>query len=136
MAPAGWNLAAFMRSLPNLWTWSFPEAPGFAHPTHPIVDNIHDLAYFYLDILDQLDSSWSISSVSRFGGWIRLSSPSEHAGFPHSRWSTLPASMCLASADRYFLRTDEQRNSAFFHDQALADEMVARLLKPELETSR
>jgi len=30
-------------------------------------------------------------------------------------------------------RTDEQRIRDFFHDQALADEMVTRLLKPELE---
>jgi pimeloyl-ACP methyl ester carboxylesterase len=32
-----------------------------------------------------------------------------------------------------FLRTDEQRIRDFFYDQKCADEMVARLLRPELE---
>src|SRR5262249_28271645 len=32
-----------------------------------------------------------------------------------------------------FLRTDEQRIRDFFHDQTRADEMIARVLRPELE---
>src|SRR5262249_59443565 len=32
-----------------------------------------------------------------------------------------------------FLRSDEQRIRDFFHDQARADEMIAHILRPELE---
>jgi len=126
----------FMRSLADTYDVIVPEHPGFgASDTPDWLDNIHDLAYFYLDVLDQLDlRAVHLVGVS-LGGWIaaelairsteRLSSLTlvDAAGIHVPGFEQIDA----------FLRNDEQRIRDFFHDQTLADEMVARLLKPELE---
>src|SRR5437899_3717545 len=46
----------FMRSLADKFDVIVPEHPGFASSDTPEwLDNIHDLAYVYLDLLDHLD---------------------------------------------------------------------------------
>ena len=48
-----------------------PEHPGFgASDTPDWLDNIHDLAYFYLDFLDQLDLDGVDLVGFSLGGWI------------------------------------------------------------------
>jgi pimeloyl-ACP methyl ester carboxylesterase len=126
----------FMRSLADTYDVVVPEHPGFgASDTPDWLDNIHDIAYFYLDVLDQLDlRAVHLVGVS-LGGWIAA----ELAIRSTQRLATLTlvdaAGIHLPGVEQIdtFLRTDEQRIRDFFHDQALADEMVARLLKPELE---
>ena len=126
----------FMRSLADTYDVIVPEHPGFgASDTPDWLDNIHDLAYFYLDVLDQLDlREVHLVGVS-LGGWIAA----ELAVRSTQRLSSLTlvdaAGIHVPGVDQIdtFLRTDEQRIRDFFHDQALADEMVARLLRPELE---
>jgi pimeloyl-ACP methyl ester carboxylesterase len=126
----------FMRSLAGTYDVIVPEHPGFgASDTPDWLDNIHDLAYFYLDVLDQLDlHAVHLVGVS-LGGWIAA----ELAIRSTQRLSSLTlvdaAGIHVPGVEQIdtFLRTDEQRIRDFFHDQALAGEMVARLLKPELE---
>src|SRR5712675_156888 len=126
----------FMAKLAETYDVIVPEHPGFgASDTPDWLDNIHDLAYFYLDILDQLDlRAVHLIGVS-LGGWIAA----ELAIRSTRRLSSLTlvdaAGIHVPGVEQIdtFLRTDEQRIRDFFHDQALADEMVARLLKPELE---
>src|SRR5215510_6840594 len=112
-----------------------PEHPGFGDSDTPDwLDTIHDLAYFYLDFLDDLDlDAVHLVGVS-LGGWI--------AAEIAIRNTSRLASLTLASAAGLyvngvaqidpFLLTDEQRIRAFFHDQSRADEMIARQ-QPELE---
>src|SRR5262245_46887182 len=126
----------FMRSLSDKFDVIVPEHPGFGSSDTPDwLDNIHDLAYFYLDLLAQLDlDSVHLVGVS-LGGWIAA----ELAVRSTQRLSSLTlvdaAGIHVPGVEQIdtFLRTDEQRIRDFFHDQALADEMVTRLLKPELE---
>ena len=48
-----------------------PEHPGFgASDTPPWLDNVADLAYFYLDFLEQLDLRGVHLVGSSLGGWI------------------------------------------------------------------
>jgi len=126
----------FMRSLADMYDVIVPEHPGFGTSDTPDwLDNIHDLAYFYLDILDQLDLDGIHLVGVSLGGWIAA----ELAIRSTQRLSSLTlvdaAGIHVPGIEQIdtFLRTDEQRIRDFFHDQALADEMVARLLKPELE---
>jgi pimeloyl-ACP methyl ester carboxylesterase len=125
-----------MQSLSARFDVIVPEHPGFGGSDTPDwLDTIHDLAYFYLDLLDQLDlNAVHLVGVS-LGGWI--------AAEVAVRDTRRLASLTLAGAAGIhvkdvaqidpFLLTDEQRIRAFFYDQKRADEMVERLLSPELE---
>jgi pimeloyl-ACP methyl ester carboxylesterase len=129
----------FMRSLADTYDVIVPEHPGFgASVTPDWLDNIHDLAYFCLDVLDQLDlHAVHLVGVS-LGGWIAA----ELAIRSTQRLSSLTlvdaAGIHVPGVEQIdtFLRTDEQRIRDFFHDQALADEMVTWLLKPAWSGSR
>ena len=127
----------FMASLTEKCDIIVPEHPGFgASDTPDWLDTIHDLAYFYLDFLDQLDLQRVHLVGISLGGWIAA----ELAVRDTSRLASLTlvdaAGIHVAGVPRIdpFLRTDEQRIRDFFYDQARADEMIARVLKPELET--
>ncbi len=113
-----------------------PEHPGFgASDTPAWLDTIPDLANFYLDLIDQLDLR-DIDLVGHdLGGWI--------AAEIAVRNPRRLASLTLVSAAGIhvpgvaqtdpFLRSDEQRLHDLFHDPARADEMIKRVLRPELE---
>jgi pimeloyl-ACP methyl ester carboxylesterase len=113
-----------------------PEHPGFgASDTPAWLDTIADLANFYLDLIDQLDLD-DIDLVGHdLGGWI--------AAELAVRNPRRLASLALMGAYGIqvpdvmqidlFLRTDERRMRDQFHDPAKADDMIARVLRPELE---
>ena len=113
-----------------------PEHPGFGDSDTPDwLDTIHDLAYFYLDFLEQLDLDRVHLVGVSLGGWIAA----ELAVRDTSRLASLTlvdaAGIHVPGVTQVdlFLRSDEQRIRDFFHDQARADEMIARVLRPELE---
>jgi len=126
----------FMRSLADKFDVIVPEHPGFGDSDTPDwLDNIHDLAYFYLDLLDQLDlNEVHLVGVS-LGGWIAAELAIRSTGRLASLTLVDAAGIHVPGVAQIdsFLRTDEQRIRDFFHDQAHADEMVERLLRPELE---
>jgi pimeloyl-ACP methyl ester carboxylesterase len=113
-----------------------PEHPGFGESDTPDwLDNIHDVAYFYLDMLDELKLKNVHLVGNSLGGWI--------AAELAIRNTQRLASLTLAgSAGLYvpgveqtdsFLTTDEQRLRGFFYDPKRADEMIARVLDPTRE---
>jgi len=126
----------FMRSLADQFDVIVPEHPGFGSSDTPDwLDTIHDLAYFYLDLLRELDLDQVHLVGVSLGGWI--------AAELAVRSTQRLASLTLVDAAGIhvpgvaqidtFLRTDEQRIRDFFHDQTQADDMIARVLQPELE---
>jgi pimeloyl-ACP methyl ester carboxylesterase len=126
----------FMQSLAEKFDVIVPEHPGFGDSDAPEwLDTIHDLAYFYLDLLGQLDLDRVHLVGLSLGGWI--------AAELAVRDTRRLASLTLAGAAGIhvegvaqidtFLRTDEQRIRDFFHDQKHAEAMIARLARPELE---
>jgi len=126
----------FMESLSQQFDVLVPEHPGFGgSDTPPWLDNIHDLAYFYLDFLKALDLERVHLVGLSLGGWIAA----ELAVRNTSRLASLTlvgaAGIHVKGVQQIdtFLRTDEQRIRDFFHNPALAEEMIARVLKPELE---
>jgi pimeloyl-ACP methyl ester carboxylesterase len=113
-----------------------PEHPGFGSSDTPDwLDNIADLANFYLDFLDQLDLNDVDLVGHSVGGWIAAELAVRNTRRLASLTLVAAAGIHVKGVEQIdpFLRTDEQRIRDFFHDQKRADEMVQRLLKPELE---
>lgn len=113
-----------------------PEHPGFGESDTPDwLDNIHDVAYFYLDLLAALELESVHLVGNSLGGWI--------AAEIAVRSTQRLASLTLAGASGLhvagveqldsFLVTDEARLRGFFHDPKKAEEMIARVLSAEAE---
>ena len=133
---AGANFLPFMQTLAQKFDVIAPEHPGFGESDTPDwLDTIHDLAYFYLDFLDELQLSGVHLIGLSLGGWI--------AAELAVRSTARLASLTLAGAAGLyvdgveqmdpFLRTEEQRLRDFFYDPGKAQDIIARALRPELE---
>jgi pimeloyl-ACP methyl ester carboxylesterase len=126
----------FMQSLAARFDVIVPEHPGYgASDTPHWLDNVHDLAYFYLDFLDQLDLKQVHLVGVSLGGWIAAELAVRNTQRLASLTLVDSAGIYVAGSQQIdpFLRSDEQRIRDFFYDQAKADQMIARVLKPELE---
>lgn len=112
-----------------------PEHPGFGVSDTPDwLDTVADLANFYLDLLDQLDLNGIDLVGLSLGGWIAAELAVRNTRRLASLTLVGAAGIHVKGVEQIdpFLRTDEQRIRDFFHDPRRADEMVARLLRPEL----
>ena len=115
----------YMAKLAEMFDVIVPEHPGFgASDTPDWLDNIHDLAYFYLDFMDRLDLRQVHLVGLSLGGWIGV----ELAVRDTARLASLTlvgaAGIHVNGVEQIdpFLRTDEQRIRDFFHDPKLADD--------------
>ena len=69
-APA---ILPFMEKLAQRFEVLVPEHPGYGLSDEPAwLDNIHDVAYFYLDFLKSLNLQKTILIGSSLGGWIAM----------------------------------------------------------------
>jgi pimeloyl-ACP methyl ester carboxylesterase len=126
----------FMQALAARFDVLVPQHPGFNDSDTPDwLDTVHDLAYFYLDVLEQLDLDRVHLVGGSLGGWIAA----ELAIRDTYRLSSLTlvgaAGIHVPGAKQVdlFLGSDEQRIRDFFYDPACAEEMIARVLRPEFE---
>jgi pimeloyl-ACP methyl ester carboxylesterase len=131
---AGW--LPFLQKLAQKFDVIAPEHPGFGESDMPDwLDNIHDLAYFYLDFLDQMNLKGVHIVGNSLGGWIAA----ELAVRSTQRLASLTlsdaAGLDVPGVERMdaFLGSDEARLRNFFYDPRRADEMIARVLRPEDE---
>lgn len=63
----------FMEKLAEKFDVMVPEHPGFGQSDEPEwLDNVQDLAYFYLDLLDQLKLAKVAVIGSSIGGWLAM----------------------------------------------------------------
>lgn len=63
----------FMEKLAEKFDVMVPEHPGFGMSDEPEwLDNVQDLAYFYLDVLDQLQLPRVAVIGSSIGGWLAM----------------------------------------------------------------
>jgi pimeloyl-ACP methyl ester carboxylesterase len=67
------NVQPFLKELAQTFDVLVPEHPGFGESDEPEwLENMHDLAYFYLDLLDQLKIEQVHVVGSSLGGWLAL----------------------------------------------------------------
>ena len=121
----------FMEKLAQRFDVLVTEHPGYGMSDEPEwLENIHDVAYFYLDFLEQLDLSGVTLVGSSMGGWIAM----EMAVRDSSRLKSLvlvsPAGIAVEGARPadIFLLPPEEMVRRLFYDQKLAE---ARLAMPE-----
>ena len=68
---SGASWLPFLQKLTKSFDVIAPEHPGFGESDSPAwLDNIHDLAYFYLDALEALQLSGVHLVGNSLGGWI------------------------------------------------------------------
>lgn len=121
----------FMEKLAQRFDVLVPEHPGYGKSDEPEwLENIHDVAYFYLDFLKQLNLRNVTIVGSSMGGWMAM----EIAVRDTSRLKSLvlvsPAGIAapgVRAAD-IFLMPPEVLVRSLFVDQKLAE---ARLAAPE-----
>ena len=129
----------FMTKLAERFDVIVPEHPGFGLSDEPNwLENIHDLAYFYLDFLRTMGFTRIHIVGSSIGGWLALEIAVRDSSRIASLTLVAPSGIQVPGLQTgdIFLWTPEQlvRNTLF--DQALADRMLSQAVSPEqMETA-
>jgi pimeloyl-ACP methyl ester carboxylesterase len=130
-APA---IMPFMEKLAQKFDVLVPEHPGWGKSHEPAwLENIHDVAYFYLDFLKQLNLRNVTVVGSSMGGWIAM----EMAVRDCSRLSqlVLVGSAGIQSPDAEvadtFLMAPEEAVRALYHDPMISEALLAVPPTPE-----
>ena len=127
-APA---IMPFMEKLASRFDVLVPEHPGYGQSDEPEwLENIHDMAYFYLDFLKALDLKQTTVVGSSMGGWIAMEMAVRDTSRIKSLVLVSPAGIAapgVLPADIFLLPPEEVVKRLFF-DEKLAE---ARLAQPE-----
>jgi pimeloyl-ACP methyl ester carboxylesterase len=125
----------FMDRLAAKYDVIVPSHPGYDKSDTPEwLDNVGDVAFFYLDFMAQLGLRDVHLVGSSMGGWIAA----EVAVRDTARLATLTlidaAGIHVNGVQKgdLFLWTPEERVRALFHDQKLADQMLSIPPTPEM----
>jgi len=105
-----------------------PEHPGFGHSDMPDwLDTVGDLANFYLEFIGKLGLRDVDLVGTSLGGWIAADLAVRNATALRHLVLLSPAGIHLPGVPKgdVFLWNPEQRVRNLFHDQALADKMLA-----------
>jgi pimeloyl-ACP methyl ester carboxylesterase len=124
----------FLQKLTAKYDVIAPEHPGFGESETPSwLDNIHDLAYFYLDLLAELKLDRVHLVGNSLGGYIAAEIAVRNTQRLASLTLSGSAGLFVDGVTQMdsFLVTDEARLRAFFHDPKRAEPMIARVLDPK-----
>jgi pimeloyl-ACP methyl ester carboxylesterase len=127
-APA---IMPFMEKLAQRFDVLVTEHPGYGKSDEPEwLENIHDVAYFYLDFLKQLNLRNLTLVGSSMGGWMAMEIAVRDTSRLKSVVLVSPAGFITREAQPadIFLMQPEQMVRSLFVDQKLAE---ARLAAPE-----
>ena len=125
----------FMEKLAQRFDMLVPEHPGFGASDEPgWLENMHDLAYFYLDVLESLGLRGLHLVGSSLGGWLALEMAVRDASRLKSLLLVGPAGISVPGAKPgdVFLWSPEELTRNLFFDPALAEKMLAQPMTPEL----
>ena len=124
----------FMEKLAQRFDLLVPEHPGWGLSDEPAwLENIHDVAYFYLDFLKQLKLRNVTVVGSSMGGWIAMEMAVRDTARMKSLVLVSPAGIAapgVLPAD-IFLMTPEEMVRNLFVDQKLAEARLAQPMTPE-----
>ena len=119
----------FLHKLAERFEVLVPEHPGYGQSDEPEwLENIHDMAYFYLDFLERLDLRNATIVGSSMGGWIAMEMAVRDTSRIKSLVLVSPAGIAapgVQPAD-IFLMPPEDVVRSLFHDQKLAEARLAQ----------
>jgi pimeloyl-ACP methyl ester carboxylesterase len=125
----------FMEKLAQRFDVLVPEHPGFGASDEPEwLENMHDLAYFYLDVLESLELRRVHLVGSSLGGWLALEMAVRDASRVKSLVLVGPAGISVpgVTPGDIFLWSPEELARNLFFDPVLAEKMLAQPMTPEL----
>jgi pimeloyl-ACP methyl ester carboxylesterase len=124
------TIMPFMEKLAQRFDVLVPEHPGYGLSDEPAwLENIHDVAYFYLDFLRELSLNRVTVVGSSMGGWMAMEMAIRDSSRLRSLVLVSPAGLAapgVQPAD-IFLLPPEDVVRRLFHDPKLAE---ARLAEP------
>jgi pimeloyl-ACP methyl ester carboxylesterase len=126
----------FMSRLASTFDLIVPEHPGFGgSDTPPWLDTVPDLANFYLDFLEELDLDGVHLVGQSLGGWVAAELAVRNTNRLASLTLVAAAGIHVKDVPQVdtFLSNPEQHVRDLFHDQKLADAVLARGQRPEVE---
>jgi pimeloyl-ACP methyl ester carboxylesterase len=106
-----------------------PDHPGFGRSATPDwFDNIHDVAYFYLDLVKALDLRGVHLVGASLGGWIAAEMAVRSTARVASLTLIGPWGIHVKGVEKpdVFLWTPEEQVRALFHDQRFAEAELAQ----------
>ncbi len=124
----------FMEKLAARFDVLVTEHPGYGASEEPEwLENIHDVAYFYLDLLKKLDLSGVTLVGSSMGGWIAMEMAVRDCSRLKSLVLVSPAGVASpdAQAADIFLMPPEVLVKNLFFDEKLAAARLAEPMTPE-----
>jgi pimeloyl-ACP methyl ester carboxylesterase len=119
----------FMEKLSQRFDLIVPEHPGFGGSDTPEwLDNVGDLAFFYLDLIDQLGLKDINLVGTSMGGWTAAEIAVRSCHDLATLVLSAPAGIHLKGVPKgdTFMWSPEEYTRNLVHDQKLADEMVKR----------
>ena len=120
----------FMEQLATRFDVLVPEHPGYGLSDEPEwLENIHDMAYFYLDFLSALNLDNVVLVGSSMGGWMAMEMAVRDTSRIQSMVLVGPAGISAAGVipGDIFLWSNEELINNLFHDEKLVQ---ARLAEP------
>jgi pimeloyl-ACP methyl ester carboxylesterase len=124
----------FMEKLAQRFDVIVPEAPGFGGSDTPDwLDNIGDLAFFYLDFIEALKLSGMHLVGQSTGGWIAAEIAVRSCARLKSLVLSAPAGIHVKGVAKgdIFMWSHEEHTRKLFHDQKLADAALQRPLSED-----
>ena len=128
------TILPFMEKLAERFDVLVPEHPGYGQSDEPEwLENIHDVAYFYLDFLAQLELERAVLVGSSMGGWMAMEMAVRNTARIGSLVLVSPAGVRAPNADPtdIFLLPQEEMVRKLFHDPKLAEQRLAIPETPE-----
>lgn len=125
----------FMLELAKSYEVLVPEHPGFGASDEPAwMDNIHDLAYFYLDLMEQLKLTNVTLVGCSLGGWLALEMMVRSAERVRALSLIGPAGIYVDGLKRgdLFLWPPPEIIRNLFTNQAIADQILSIPPTPEM----
>jgi pimeloyl-ACP methyl ester carboxylesterase len=105
-----------------------PDHPGWGRsPMPPWLDNIHDLAYFYLDFMHALELERVHVVGHSLGGWIACELAVRATARLASLTLVAPVGLRAPGVQKFdiFMATREEATRAAYHDPAIAERLLA-----------
>jgi pimeloyl-ACP methyl ester carboxylesterase len=124
----------FMEQLATRFDVVVSDHPGYGQSDEPEwLENIHDVAYFYLDFLQALDLHEAVIVGSSMGGWMAMEMAVRNTARIGSLVLVSPAGIRADGADPadIFLLSPEDTVHRLFHDQKYAEARLAIPVTPE-----